>query len=144
MTLLRFVNLALLILFPVSWFTPLARAGLLPFFNLDEISVISGVLSLWEKDVLLALLVAFFAMVAPVVKTLALAAVQFRLLKARALPLIEIIGKLAMADVFLIAIYVMMAKGIGVGRIEIGWGLYFFTALVLVSMAVTHMSKSRS
>ncbi len=140
---LKLVNFALLIGFPISWFLPLAHAGLLPFFDLDSISVISGVLALWEKDILLAIVVALFAMVAPVLKTALLSAVQFRLVKPRALPLIEILGKLAMADVFLIAIYIMIAKGIGVGRIEVGWGLYVFTALVLISIAVTHMSKPK-
>ncbi|MEO0990507.1 MAG: paraquat-inducible membrane protein A, partial [Pseudomonadota bacterium] len=39
---IKLLNLSLLILFPISWFAPLMRAGLLPFFDLDEISVISG------------------------------------------------------------------------------------------------------
>jgi hypothetical protein len=43
-------------------------------------------------------------------------------------------GKLAMADVFLIALYVVISKGIGVGRVEIAWGLYLFTALILASL----------
>ena len=43
---LRFANLALLILFPIAWFAPLLRAALLPFFGMDEISVISGLQSL--------------------------------------------------------------------------------------------------
>ena len=35
-------------------------------------------------------------------------------------PAIAILGKLAMADIFLIALYVVLAKGVGVGRVEIG------------------------
>ncbi|MDC1501343.1 paraquat-inducible membrane protein A, partial [Octadecabacter sp.] len=61
---LRIANLALLILFPIAWFAPLLRAGLmpnLPFFGgLDEISVISGLQSLWGSDVFLALIVTAF------------------------------------------------------------------------------------
>ena len=39
---LRYANLALLILFPLAWFAPLLRAGVLPLFGLSEISVITG------------------------------------------------------------------------------------------------------
>lgn len=39
-----------------------------------------------------------------------------------------------MADIFLIAIYITVAKGIGVGRVEVAWGLYLFTACVLASL----------
>ena len=54
---LRIANLSLLILFPIAWFAPLLRAALLPIFGMDEISVISGLQSLWESDVILALIV---------------------------------------------------------------------------------------
>ena len=67
--LLRFANLALLIAFPIAWFAPLMRAGILPIFGLSEISVISGLQSLWQTDVGLALLVTFFAIFAPYVKS---------------------------------------------------------------------------
>ena len=63
--LLRLANLALLVLFPVAWFAPLMKAGLLPLFKLSEISVISGLQSLWGTDVFLALVVTVFALFAP-------------------------------------------------------------------------------
>ena len=62
---LKLANLALLILFPLAWFAPLMRAGLLPLFGLDEISVITGLQSLWGTDVILALIVTIFAIFAP-------------------------------------------------------------------------------
>jgi len=142
MTLLRLLNLSLLVLFPISWFAPLARAGLLPFFDLDEISVITGVQVLWEEDLVLALLVAFFAMVAPVLKTVLLAMIHWGALEPRALPALGILSKLSMADVFLIAVYIVVAKGVGVGRVETAWGLWFFTGCVLLSIALTHLSKN--
>ena len=43
---LRLANLSLLVLFPLAWFAPLLRAGLLPFFGLDEISVVTGLQAL--------------------------------------------------------------------------------------------------
>ena len=53
----RWINLSLLILFPIAWFAPLMRAGLLPLFGLKEISILSGLQSLWGTDVFLALVV---------------------------------------------------------------------------------------
>ncbi|MCP5087714.1 MAG: paraquat-inducible membrane protein A [Rhodobacteraceae bacterium] len=134
---LKLANLSLLILFPVAWFAPLLRAGLLPFFSLDEISVISGLQALWEKDVFLALLVTFLALVAPMTKVLGTALIQFDLLSAKVKPVLTLLGRLAMADVFLVAIYIVAAKGVGVGRLETGWGLYLFTFCVLASYAIT-------
>jgi uncharacterized paraquat-inducible protein A len=140
---LRWANLALLVLFPIAWFAPLLRAGLLPFFELDAISVVTGLQALWEKDVALALLVTLFALFAPYVKTLGLAMVQFRLASPRILPALQGLGKLAMADIFLIALYIVLAKGVGVGRIETGWGLYLFTGCVLASLAISHLAARR-
>lgn len=141
--LLKISNLSLLVLFPIAWFAPLLKAGLLPFFALSEISVLTGIQTLWAKDVFLALVVTFFALVAPFLKTVGLALVQFRLASPRLLPAISILGKLAMADIFLIALYIVLAKGVGVGRVETGWGLYLFTACVLASLALSILSARK-
>jgi len=139
---LAYANLALLILFPVAWFAPLLRAGLLPLFGLSEISVISGLQSLWGTDVALALLVTFFAIFAPYLKTLGLALVQFGLASDRLLPVLHVLGKLAMADVFLIALYVVVVKGVGLARVETAWGLYLFTLCILASLALSMASAA--
>ena len=133
---MRWLNLALLILYPVAWTAPLLRAGFLPLFGLSEISVLSGLRALWSSDILLALVVAAFALLAPWVKTLGLALVQFGLLGRAVLPAIQLLGKLAMAEVFLIALYIVIAKGTGVGRIETAWGLYLFTFCILLSLVI--------
>lgn len=138
---LKLANLALLILFPVAWFAPLLRAGLLPLFELDEISVISGLQSLWESDVYLALLVTALALFAPYLKTIGLALIHFDLASPKLLAALAIMGKLAMADIFLIALYVVLAKGIGVGRVETGWGLYLFTFCILASLAIGMLTE---
>ena len=139
----KYFNLALLIAFPVAWFAPLLRAGLLPLFGLSEISVISGLQSLWESDVFLALLVTFFAIFAPYLKTIGLALIHFGLLRRKVLPVLHILGKLAMADIFLIALYIVVAKGIGVGKVETAWGLYFFTGCILASLAISYLTEKR-
>ena len=143
MMILKTINLSLLILFPIAWFAPLLRAGILPLFSLSEISVISGLQSLWSSDVILALLVTAFAIFAPYLKTIGLALIHFGLMKRKVLPALHILGKLAMADIFLIALYIVVIKGIGVGRVETGWGLYLFTACVLTSILVSWMTEKK-
>ncbi len=136
-TALKITNLSLLVLFPIAWFAPLMRAGLLPLFGLSEISVISGLQSLWKSDVFLALVVTVFALFAPYLKTIGLALVHFDLLKAKTLPVLSYMGKLAMADIFLIALYIVLAKGVGIGKVETAWGLYLFTACIVVSLLIS-------
>ena len=137
---LQIVNLALLVLFPLTWFAPLMRAGLMPLFGLDEISVVTGLQSLWDSDVMLALIVTAFALFAPMLKTIGLALIHANLLSPRTLPALSWIGKLAMADVFLVALYVVVAKGVGIGRVETAWGLYAFTACILASIVISTLT----
>ncbi len=143
-TFLRFANLALLVLFPVAWFAPLMRAGLLPLFGLSEISVISGLQSLWGSDVFLALLVTAFALFAPYLKTIGLALVHFHLASTRLMPTLSILGKLAMADVFLIALYIVVVKGVGLATVETAWGLYLFTGCILASIAISFLTSKQT
>ena len=140
---LRATTLALLILYPIAWFAPLMRAGLLPLFSLSEISVITGLQALWQSDVFLALVVTVFALFAPYLKTIGLALVQWDLLSPKLMPALHVLGKLAMADIFLIALYITLAKGVGVGRIEVAWGLYLFTACILTSIALGLVTERR-
>jgi uncharacterized paraquat-inducible protein A len=138
---LYLANLALLVLFPISWFAPLLRAGLLPLFGMSEISVVSGLQSLWESDVALALLVTVLAIFAPYLKTIGLALIHFRLLDRRTLPVLGWIGKLAMADMFLIALYIVLVKGVGLGSVETAWGLYMFSGCVLASIVISQLTS---
>lgn len=141
---LRIANLSLLILFPIAWFAPLMRAGLLPLFGLNEISVITGMQALWESDVALALLVTAFALFAPYLKTIGLALIHFNLLRRKALPTLSWLGKLAMADVFLVALYIVVVKGVGFGKVETAWGLYLFTACILASIVISTLTAKQA
>lgn len=141
MRLPHLLNASLLILFPISWGAPLLRAGLLPFFDGTEISILSGLVTLWEDAPGLALLVAMFAMVAPMAKTLGLLALHLGRLPDAARPALQLASKLAMADVFLIALYIVIAKGIGVGHVTTAWGLWLFTGCVLTSLGLSLLSR---
>ena len=137
---MKYLNLVLLILFPIAWFAPLLRAAILPIFGMDEISVITGLQSLWDSDAGLALLVTFLAVFAPYAKTIGLALLHWNLLSPRTLPALEILGKLAMADVFLIALYIVIAKGAGHVTVETAWGLWLFSLCVLSSILIAWIS----
>ena len=140
---LRIANLCLLVLFPVSWFAPLLRAGVLPIFGLSEISIVSGLQSLWSTDVALALFVTFLAIFAPFLKVIGVALIHYGMMRRRVLPVLELLGKLAMGDVFLIALYIVVVKGAGGVTVETGWGLYLFTACILTSLAISHLTRKR-
>lgn len=140
---LQYANLALLVLFPLAWFAPLLRAGFLPLFGLSEISVITGLQSLWPTDAALALLVTFLAIFAPYMKTIGLALLHAGLLSPRLLPALHLLGKLAMGDVFLIALYVVVVKGVGLARVQTAWGLWLFTGCILASLAISLLTPRR-
>lgn len=134
---LALANLALLGLFPLAWAAPVARAGWAPFLDGEPISILSSVGLLWESDPGLAVLVALFGMAMPLAKTLALAAVHAGRWPSRWLRAIEVMGKLSMADVFLIALGLVLAKGVGLGHVETAWGLPLFAGCVLASLAIS-------
>jgi paraquat-inducible protein A len=132
----RAANLLLLLFFPASWAAPLLRAGFLPWFGGEEVSILGGIAELWEADAAPAALVALFAIVIPYGKTCLLAATHLGLVGPRVLPLVEAIGKLSMADVFLVALYIVVVKGVGIGHVSTAWGLWLFTGCVLASIWV--------
>lgn len=65
-----------------------------------------------------------------------LALAQFGLAPPRILPALMVLRWLAMAGVFLTALHVVIEKGVGVGRLETGWGLYLFAGCVLAPLAL--------
>jgi uncharacterized paraquat-inducible protein A len=42
-----------------------------------------------------------------------------------------------MADIFLIALYIVLVKGIGMATVEVAWGLYLFTGCILLSFYIS-------
>lgn len=159
----KYANLSLLIIFPISWFAPLIERDLLTngvrdflnnelsasgflnevgIFNVDVISVASGLQKLWQTDLYLAFLVTFFALFAPMIKCLGMALIDFGLLSMKVKKFVGIMGKLAMADIFIMSLYVVIIKGIGIGEIKISWGLYLFSAAVIFSMLISLMGSS--
>ena len=54
-----------------------------------------------------------------------------------ALDRLALLGKLAMAEVFLLAVILVGIKGVGIGMVEVTWGLPVFVAAVLLSLAAS-------
>ncbi len=133
----RWAIIALLILCPIAWAAPLMRAAILPIFGMREISILSGLAELWRSDIWLAAVVSVFAILAPYGKLLAMLAQTYGRLPARAAPALQLASKLAMADIFLIALYIVIAKGAGHVTVQAAWGLYLFTGCVLASLALS-------
>ena len=73
-------------------------------FDLTELTIISAIQSLWSQDKYLALEVTFFALFAPMVKTVGISLIQFKFLSGQVKLILQFIGKLALEDVFIIAI----------------------------------------
>jgi paraquat-inducible protein A len=127
---------ALLILLPIAWAAPLMRAAVLPIFGMHEISILSGLAELWRSDIVLAAVVTLFAILAPYAKLAAMLLDDLGRLPQRARPWLALASKLAMADIFLIALYIVIAKGAGHVTVQPAIGLYLFTFCVLASLAL--------
>ncbi|MGM0583604.1 MAG: paraquat-inducible protein A [Pseudomonadota bacterium] len=137
-------NLALLVLWPVAWTVPVARAGLLPFLEGEPVSVLSALAALWPTDPWLAGLVAGLAVALPWAKTAALVAWHIGRLPRRGLPALAWLGRLSMAEVFLVALLVALMRGPVLGHVEPARGLALFAACALASLALSILAERRS
>ena len=137
-------QLLLLAALPVAWIAPLFSARV-PFLWREDISILSGLEALWRIDLLLFTVVLVFSVVTPLTKLLASAWLWYRVPVARAagwsVPL-TLLGKLAMTEVFLLAVLIVGLKGVGIGRVEIDWGIGWLTATVLATFAVSLAAES--
>ena len=131
-------NVAVLMLLPISWSLPLLRSSV--FFGIStEISILGGAIKLMRSDLFLFLVLVFFAMLIPVVKTLIYVFIWFWPLQYR--PWLSKFGtyaaKLSMTDVFLLSIMILFFKGLGVSKVEQMFGLYFFSSIVITSVLIS-------
>lgn len=133
------VTIALAVLFPISWFAPLmtVKASFAFWGSGIAVSLISTLQSLWAEDPALALVLSFLTLVAPMLKLLGTGLMLTGLLSPKAKGAIWLLGRFAMADVFLIALYMVIFKGLDIGSISINWGLWAYTLAVIVSLGLS-------
>jgi len=111
--------------------------------SFESKGVIGSISKLFENgDVLVALVILFFSVIIPLIKTLSMLFVSvFRDTRFAhsIVTFFKMIGKWSMVDVFVVAtflVYLTVNKG-DVSRAEVEVGLYFFLAYVIVSMLVS-------
>ena len=95
---------------------------------------------LWRLDLLLFVAVLLFSVLAPLAKGRALVWVWYRCAAhagGPALDRLALLGKLAMTEVFLLAVIIVGLKGVGIGRVEVAWGLPAFVVAVVLSLAAS-------
>jgi paraquat-inducible protein A len=128
---------ASVIIVPATWWLPLFTARV-PFLWRHDVSIASGLVELWRLDLLLFSAVLLFSVLVPLAKGAALIWVWYRIPYRgvkQAFHRLALLGKLAMAEVFLLAVMLVGLKGVGIGTVEVTWGLPAFTAAVLLSLA---------
>lgn len=125
--------------FPVAWAAPLmtVKVRLAFWTSGSDISLLSTLRALAEDDPALALVLGFLALVAPMLKLLGAALILTGWLDTRAETALWTLGRLAMADVFLIVVYLALFKGLDGGTITPQWGLWAYTGAVLGSLGLS-------
>ena len=129
----------LAIAFPVAWFAPLmtVKVRLIFWASGTDVTVISTLQALWSDDPVLALVLSFLTLVAPMLKLLGAALIVLHLISPRIEGALWLLGRLAMADVFLMVVYMALFKGLDGGTITPGWGLWAYTGAVLGSLGLS-------
>ena len=56
---------------------------------------------------------------------------------ARLLDRLSLLGKLSMTEMFLLAVVIVGLKGVGIGKVEVSWGLHAFVGVLVLSFAVS-------
>jgi uncharacterized paraquat-inducible protein A len=128
-----------LVALPVTWWLPLFVARV-PFLWREDVTVMNGLAALWDLDRLLFAVVLLCSVLAPIAKLATTLHVWYRAPLAaapRALRRLTLLGKLSMAELFLLAVVIVGFKGLGIGRIEVAWGLDAFAAVVILSFALS-------
>lgn len=124
---------------PFTWFLPLFRTELLIFLD-NEVTVIGAARTLLKADLLLFAVIVLFGMMVPVAKLAGLIFAWAMLPRetGRAwIGALNKISKFSMLDLFLIAVTIVGLKGVGLGKVEIAYGLYAFAAVVLMILALS-------
>lgn len=134
------------ILLILGLFSPMMTMSKFYFFE-NSFSVIGGVAQLFQEGKwLIAIIVALFSIIIPLIK------LGFLLMLTRCqadasadqkkyLKLMHDYGRWAMLDVLVVAVLIVTVKLGAVASIEIHWGLYVFAAAVALIMFLTHKAE---
>ncbi|RDD61959.1 paraquat-inducible protein A [Ferruginivarius sediminum] len=138
------MTLAMLV---AGWTLPLMTVSTFVWLD-DSVSLLDTVVALWrEGEWLLFAVVALFAVAFPLAKLLAGLWLWYRVdARAPALPralgVLDLLGRWAMLDVFVVALLVVALKASLISEVTLHAGLYVFTAAVLLSIALTQRLRA--
>ena len=131
--------------FPVVLFVPLLTTKLF-FYSRNDLVLARGAYDLFHADRFLFVIVFLFGIVIPLFKMVSSVLCWYYLdiaFVARHADKLCEMGRLAMLDVMLLAIFVIAFKGVGLGSVEIKYGLYLYTLVILASL-VSNLAMKRA
>ena len=142
---LNLLLLAAVLAFGVGIWAPMLTLTKLMLIE-NTYSVMSGIWRLYlEREYLLFIVLGLFTVVLPVVKLTLLfyAWNRPRTAHRRSLRWMDILGKWSMLDVFVVAVLIASVKLGPVATMELHYGLYLFSASVVMIMLASHVVYQR-
>ncbi len=112
------------------------------YFLEDDYTLVTGAKGLWEKDErLLAAVLLTFSGVFPVIKLLLLGVLlTFPMgarVRARMIDITDAVGRWSMLDVFVVALFIVLARSALIAKAEPAPGLFVFCAAIVLSMVLS-------
>ena len=112
------------------------------YFWEKDYTLITGAQGLWEKgEYFLASILLAFSGVVPVIKLLLLGALLILPMRPRArarlVDIVDAVGRWSMLDVFVVALFIVLAKSTFIATAEPATGLYLFCAAIVLSMLLS-------
>lgn len=128
--------IATMMLFFIVMFQPLLTVRT-QFFIRNDLVLVRAAWDMFFVDRVLFALVFGSGIVAPTLKMVLSIWLWYRVPISRAArfaAVLSFVGRLALLDIILLALIIILFKGIGVGRIDIRVGLYFYMLVVFSSI----------
>lgn len=130
------ISLLILASLPIIFFVPLLTTRFW-FFMRADITLAHAITDLFRIDKFLFTIVVVFGLVFPFLKAImsTLCWYYFDISRTeRYLEVLSYMAKLSMLDVMLLAFFVVAFKGLGIGTVEVKYGLYVYASLILTSL----------
>ena len=134
-----YAAVGLAVLFPVVLVVPILSTRTF-FISRNEIALASVALDLLRTDKVLFVVVVVFGVIVPWCKSVLSCFYWYSASTSNPgarFELLATLGKFGMLDVMLLAMFVVVFKGTGLGTIELRWGLYLYVFFVVASLCVS-------
>jgi paraquat-inducible protein A len=142
------VLVILAVSFPFVLFLPLLTTRI-SLISYHEIFLAQVAYDLFFKDKFLFVIVFVFGFVIPTLKMILSVVCWYSSetwLGRYLSPKIDILSKLSMLDIMLLAVFIIVFKGVGIAVVQVRYGLYVYTGLVvaslIVNVLVTHRARA--